>query len=96
MFAHIAFAMELTSTSWSSEQVGSAIAAAAQDLVYSQLMSRQSLVLHEFLSGKDVFVSLQTGCGKSLCYWVLPGAFDQLRNARESIVLVVSPLMALM
>ena len=83
-------------TSWSSDQVGSAIAAAAQDLGYSQLTSRQSLVLHQFLSGKDVFVSLPTGSGKSLCYWALPGAFNTLRNTTESIVLVVSPLMALM
>lgn len=79
--------------SWSSEQVGSAITAAAQDLGYSQLTSHQSLVLHEFLSGKDVFVSLPTGSGKSLCYWVLPGAFDTLRKTKESIVMVVSPLM---
>ena len=86
--------MELTS--WSSEQVGTAIAAAAQDLGFSQLTSQQSLVLHEFLSSKDVFVCLPTGSGKSLCYWVLPGAFDKLRRTRESIVLVVSPLMALM
>ena len=36
------------------------------------------------------------GSGKSLCYWVLPGAFDQLRKTQGSIVLVVSPLIALM
>ena len=76
--------------------VESAIALAAKDLGYSQLTSYQSLVLHEFLSGKDVFVSLPTGSGKSLCYWVLPGAFDVLRKTRESIVLIVSPLIALM
>lgn len=81
---------------WSSEQVESAIAIAANDLGYTQLTRHQSLVLHEFLSGKDVFVSLPTGSGKSLCYWVLPGAFNSLRKTSESIVLVVSPLIALM
>ena len=86
----------MESSNWSSEQVESAIAVAAKDLGYSQLTSYQSLVLHEFLSGKDVFVSLPTGSGKSLCYWVLPGAFDALRKTRESIVLIVSPLIALM
>ena len=48
-------------------------------------------MLHEFLSGKYVFVSLQTGNGKSLCYWVLPGA---LRKTSDSIVLVVSLLIS--
>ena len=83
---------------WSNNEVESVIAAAAKDLGYSQLTSSQSLVLHEYLSGKDVFVSLPTGSGKSLCYWVLPGAFDALRKtlSGESIVLVVSPLIALM
>ena len=82
---------------WSNDEVESAIAAAANDLGYSQLTSSQSLVLYEYLSGKDVFVSLPTGSGKSLCYWVLPGAFDALRKTSgESIVVVVSPLIALM
>ena len=56
---------------WSNDEVECAIAAAANDLGYSLLTSSQSLVLHEYLSGKDVFVSLPTGSGKSLCYWVL-------------------------
>ena len=81
---------------WSSEQVESVIDIVVKDLGYSQLTKYQSLVLHEFLCGKDVFVSLPTGSGKSLCYWVLPGAFNALRNTSESIVLVVSPLIALM
>jgi Lhr-like helicase len=51
--------------SWSNDEVESAIAAAAKDLGYSQLTTSQSIVLHEYLSGKDVFVSLPTGSGKS-------------------------------
>ena len=46
-----------------------------------------------------MFVSLPTGSGKSLCYCLLPRAFDFLwqRTAlRESIVIVVSPLISLM
>ena len=74
---------------WPSEQIESAISVAARDLGYSQLTGYQSFVLHEFLSGKDVFVSLPTGSGKSFCYWVLPGA---LRKTSDSIiVLVVTP-----
>ena len=43
-----------------------------------------------------MFVSLPTGSGKSLCYAVLPAAFDSLRESGRSIVIVVSPLIALM
>ena len=50
-----------------------------------------------------MFVSLPTGFGKTLCFGVLPWTFDHLRGSREanpatqrSIVLVVSPLVALM
>ena len=54
----------------------------------------------QFLEGKYVFVSLPTGSGKSLCYCMLPKAFDRLRQsnsvATQSIVVVVSPLIALM
>ena len=52
-----------------------------------------------FLRGNDVFVSLPTGSGKSLCYCLLPLVFDLLRQtseAQSSIDVVVSPLIALM
>lgn len=53
-------------------------------------------MIKRFISGSDVFVSLLTGSGKLLCYWVLPGAFDLLKQTDGSVVLVVSPLIALM
>ena len=45
-----------------------------------------------------MFVSLPTGSGKSLCYSILLWAFDLLwkRAAESSVVVVVSPLIALM
>ena len=43
-----------------------------------------------------MFVSLPTGYGKSLCYTLLPPVFDLLRGIEKSMVLVVSPLLALM
>ena len=55
--------------------------------------SNQRLVVERFLSVSDVFVSLPTGSGK---YWMLPFASDILRGKEGSIVLVVSPLIALM
>ena len=35
------------------------------------------------------------GSGKSLCYWVLPFIFNFLQKRTDSIVIVVSPLVAL-
>ena len=44
-----------------------------------------------------MFISLPTGHGKSLCYIALPGVFKELRRVRKKcIVLVMSPLVALM
>ena len=43
-----------------------------------------------------VFISLPTGSGKSFCYSVLPFVFDGLYQRVGSIVIVVSPLIALM
>lgn len=46
--------------------------------------------------GRDAFVCLPTGFGKSLCYQVLPFVMDQKRESSGSAVIVVSPLVALM
>ena len=67
---------------WSSDEIDGAITVATKDLGFSTLTGEQTLVLQAFLSGKDVLVSLPTGSGKSLCYWVLPGAFDILKKSR--------------
>ena len=46
---------------------------------------------------RDVFVSLPMGYGKSVCYFPLPLVFDRLRRVeKKSVVVVVSPLVALM
>ena len=46
--------------------------------------------------GRDVFVWLPTGYGKSLCYQVLPFVFDHKYSRTDSLVVVVSPLVSLM
>lgn len=72
------------------------IARAAESLGYS-LKEEQKRSIEHFVTGRDVFVSLPTGFGKSLCYILLPRVFDLMRGVeKKSIVLVVSPLIALM
>ena len=50
--------------------------------------------VNQDLEGNDVFVSLPTGSGKSLCYVVLPYAFDEFRGRDGSIAIIVAPLKA--
>ena len=73
---------------------------AANHLGYSSLKREQEAAIFYFVVGNDVFVSLPTGFGKSLCYGVLPFVFDLKRfgdmTLRRSIVVVISPLIALM
>ena len=71
---------------------------AAACLGYTNLNPEQKRVLKAFIKGKDVFVALPTGYGKSLCYALLPLIFDMKEGLEEktSICMVVSPLVALM
>ena len=70
---------------------------AAQDLGYAALKPKQLEVVSGVLRGEDVFAVLPTGYGKSLCFAVLPSVYDQLYpHGKPSIVLVVTPLKAIM
>ena len=63
------------------------------------MKSEQLEATREFVKGKDVFVSLPTGSGKSLSYGCFPLVYDSLCSnvgGNKSIVIVVSPLKALM
>ena len=42
---------------------------------YNNLNPEQMEAVVHFLQGEDVFISLPTGAGKSLCYVVLPFVF---------------------
>ena len=57
----------------------------------------QEAVITGFL-GNHVFICLHTGFEKSLCYYCLPLLYDKLyhRDTSTAIVIVVSPLIALM
>ena len=77
--------------------LSSAISESVKDLGFGQLKAEQAAAISKFASGKDVFVALPTGYGKSLCYCCLPYVFDRLKSVeKQSIVVVVSPLVALM
>lgn len=57
----------------------------------------QRKALKEVILGKDVFVILPTGSGKSLIFQTAPIVFDHMEGStEESIVLVISPLVSLM
>ena len=60
------------------------------------MKTKQKEAIVEFVSGKDVFVVLPTGYGKSVCYATLPLIFDQLRGKTGSVVVIVSPLITRM
>lgn len=49
-------------------------------LGYAELKDKQVEAMTSFLKGKDTFVSLPTGYGKSLIYAALPLAFDYLKG----------------
>ena len=60
------------------------------------LKPEQSKCISYMYEGKDVFLWLPTGFGKSLCYEVLPFVFDDKLRKLDSMVVVVSPLISLM
>ena len=64
-------------------------------LGYQILKEEQLEVMVRFIRGEDVFAVLPTGFGKSLCYACLPGVFDALYSSSGSVVVVVSPLTAI-
>ena len=68
---------------------------AAETLGYI-LKQEQLDVIVQFALGKDVFAVLPTGYGKSLCYQCLPKVFNEINKANTAIVIVLSPLIAIM
>ena len=64
------------------------------------LKAQQKEAVKHVWEGKDVFVLLPTGFGKSIIYEVLPFLFDyklgRMHGQTKSLVIVVSPLVSLM
>ena len=62
------------------ESVTDVIWVAAESMEYPELCHLQETAVRAFVTGRDAFVSIPTGGGKSLCYSVLPNVFDILRG----------------
>ena len=59
--------------------------ASLKQLNFKELRKHQELAFHHFINGNEFFVSLPTGSGKSLCYWMLQAAFNTLRDRADCI-----------
>ena len=78
------------------EIVVCALHSVSLQLGYSHPKSDQENAVMQFVLGRDVFLSLPTGYGKSFCYCCLPLIFDTIRQKLSfHVVIVVSPLNAL-
>ena len=64
--------------------------------VITRATKDQQGVIREFMLGRDVFVGLPTGSGKSVCYAALSFVFDILRARAGSVAVVVCPLQSIM
>ena len=68
------------------ELVNDAIKHAFLTLGYAVATTDQDKAVREFLQGKDVFVSLPTGEGKSLCFATLLAVFDSLNSISQTVL----------
>lgn len=75
------------------EEVGAEV---AQFMGYNNLKPEQKQIISGILSQRDVFGILPTGFGKSLCYASLPLIYGRIRDKEHSIIIVVTPLVAIM
>ena len=62
-----------------------AVSSATLQVGYKQLKHKQNEAVKEFVSGRDVFVSLPMGSNKSLCYAVLPAAVNAKSPLRTTL-----------
>ncbi len=52
------------------------------------LKEKQLEAIILFVSGRDTFVSLPTGYGKSICYAILPSVFDKIKGTISMYILI--------
>ena len=97
-----AMAVSCSSRTSSSQNFDDGVCYALSKLGLSDLSLKkeQKQAIYAVYSGKDVFVCLPTGFGKSACFHILPFLFDHKRGlvggGNGSCAIIVSPLTALM
>ena len=75
--------MAIVTVPSASTSVNDIICSAAASFGYSKLKPTQQEVVEKIVSGRDVFVCLPTGSGKSLCRTVLQAVFDGLHQLTD-------------
>ena len=85
------------------QSVEGAISYGAKRLSIKQLNGKQREAVMSFVEGKDVFVSLPTGFGRSICFQILPFVLDYMNSPSPAeevvdkyIALIVEPTAAIM
>ena len=82
---------------YAGEYIECTVAHAMRRVGLEELKREQWHVIETFVSGKDAFVLLPTGYGKSFCYSLQTAIYDNLcLSDLASIVMCVSSLFALM
>ncbi|XP_022791375.1 mediator of RNA polymerase II transcription subunit 34-like isoform X1 [Stylophora pistillata] len=75
--------------------VEEALKAVCEKFRFKELNAYQKVAIEKFMQGRDIFVNLPTGYGKSLIFQALPTMFDMVMAGQGSIVVVVCPLLNL-
>ena len=103
MLEHVNMSEKATNSRPSWEVFLQCVRTVSTVFVISELTDHQRQVLYCFISGEDVFVNLPTGYGKSLIFHMAPLNHTWMHQnvspdlwAKEPILLVISPLLALM
>src|SRR5690348_17673038 len=55
---------------------------------YQKFQESQEMAISEYVNGNHTFVSMRTGAGKSMCYWISA-------IMRGGLTIVISPLVSL-
>ena len=61
-------------------EVEAAIIESGKILGFPRLKNKQKAALTSFINGRDTFVSLPAGYGKSIMYTVLPLAYNMIKG----------------
>lgn len=77
-------------------EVQAALEKTIEELGLHTLKPKQREAVEAFIAGRDTFVILPTGYGKSIIYAILPNLSDRIRGTKGSIVVCISPLTSIM